>query len=33
MKEIAMTDFELRDSKDEEFLCVSKTPIYYILFK
>ena len=33
MKEIALTDLELRDSKDEEFLCVSKMSIYYVLFK
>jgi len=33
MKEMALTDLELRNSKDEEFLCVSKMSIYYVLFK
>jgi len=33
IKETALTDLELRGSKDEKFMCVSKISTYYIQLK
>ena len=32
IKDRALTDLEIRDSKGDEFLCVSKMSTYYTLF-